>query len=291
MERKLDSALLGEDMENLEAIVGNNELIADIKILGEDSEYTRLSPNYGGNDPDDGFSTVPYEKGYQLLIYIEKLIGKENFKEVMQKYIKKYRYKSVDYTAFKEVLENSIKEKYNNEESEKIIKEIDWDKWLYEKGIPKNNQEFVSEYLKDAEKLAEDFLNEKEDDETVLKKFKEWHTNVKLAFLNYLLENKDKITETICKNLKNKLNLAEEYNDEIKYMWYLLALDKKIEGEIPNVKRFLETHGRLKYIRPVYFAWMEKDFNGAKEFFDQVKYLYHPFGRRIIQEKFDKGNN
>ena len=31
MERKLDSALLGEDMENLEAIVGNNELIADIE--------------------------------------------------------------------------------------------------------------------------------------------------------------------------------------------------------------------------------------------------------------------
>ncbi len=157
MERKLDSALLGEDMENLEAIVGNNELIADIKILGEDCEYTKLSPNYGGNDPDDGFSTVPYEKGYQLLIYIEKLIGKEKFKEVMQKYIKKYRYKSVDYTAFKEVLETVIKEIYNKEESEKIIKEIDWDKWLNEKGIPKYNQEFVSEYLKDAEKLAEDF--------------------------------------------------------------------------------------------------------------------------------------
>ena len=98
----------------------------------------------------------------------------------MQKYIKKYRYKSVDYTAFKEVLETVIKETYNKEESEKIIKEIDWDKWLNEKGIPKYNQEFVSEYLKDAEKLAEDFLNEKEDDETVLKKFKEWHTNVKL---------------------------------------------------------------------------------------------------------------
>ena len=121
MERKLDSALLGEDMENLEAIVGNNELIADIKLLGEDSEYTKLSPDFGGNDPDDGFSTVPYEKGYQFLIYIEKVIGKENFQEVMQKYIKKYRYKSVDHTAFKEVLEDLIKEKYK-EEAENIIK-------------------------------------------------------------------------------------------------------------------------------------------------------------------------
>ena len=289
MERKLDSALLGEDMENLEAIVGNNELIADIKLLGEDSEYTKLSPDYGGNDPDDGFSTVPYEKGYQFLIFIEKLIGKDNFKEAMQRYIKKYRYKSVDYTAFKEVLEDLIREKYKKKPAKKLIAEINWDKWLNDKGIPAYKNDFVSEYLKDAEKLAEDFLNEKEDDATVLKKFKEWHTNVKLAFLNYLLDNKERINEKIAQNLKAKLNLAEEYNAEIKYMWYLLALDKKMEEEIPNIEKFLETHGRLKYIRPVYFAWIEKDFEQAKEYFEKVKNLYHPFARRIIQEKFNKG--
>ena len=289
MERKLDSALLGEDMENLEAIVGNNELIADIKLLGEDSEYTKLSPDYGGNDPDDGFSTVPYEKGYQFLIFIEKLIGKGNFKEAMQRYIKKYRYKSVDYTAFKEVLEDLIREKYKKKPAKKLIAEINWDKWLNDKGIPAYKNDFVSEYLKDAEKLAEDFLNEKEDDATVLKKFKEWHTNVKLAFLNYLLDNKERINEKIAQNLKAKLNLAEEYNAEIKYMWYLLALDKKMEEEIPNIEKFLQTHGRLKYIRPVYFAWIEKDFEQAKEYFEKVKNLYHPFARRIIQEKFNKG--
>ena len=289
MERKLDSALLGEDMENLEAIVGNNELIADIKLLGEDSEYTKLSPDFGTNDPDDGFSTVPYEKGYQFLIFIEKLIGNDNFKEVMQRYIKKYQYKSVDHTAFKEVLEGLIKENYKKKQAKKIIAEIKWDKWLYEKGIPTYKNYFSSEYLKDAEKLAEDFINEKEDDSSVLKKFKDWHTNVKLAFLNYLLENKEKINETIAQNLKKKLNLAEDYNSEIKYMWYLLALDKKMDEEIPNIENFLQTHGRLKYIRPVYFAWMEKDFSQAKEFFEKIRHLYHPFARRIIQEKFDKG--
>ena len=289
MERKLDSALLGEDMENLEAIVGNNELIADIKVMGEDSEYTKLAPDHGENDPDDGFCTVPYEKGYQFLTFIEKKIGKDNFKEVMQKYIKKFKFESVDYTAFKGVLEDVIREKFKKKQAKKIIRDIDWDKWLNEKGIPSYTPEFASEYLKDAEKLAEDFLNEKEEDSTVLKKFKEWHTNVKLAFLNYLLENKDKIDDKIAQNLKKKLNLAEEYNAEIKYMWYLLALNKKMEEEMPNIENFLETHGRLKYIRPVYFAWIEKDFSQAKEFFEKVKMLYHPFARRIIQEKFDKG--
>ena len=163
LERKIDMDLLGEDMSNLEANVGNTDLIADIKILGEDSEYTNLSPDYEGNDPGDGlFSSVAYEKGYQFLIFIEKLIGKEIFQEVMRKYIKKYRLKSVDHTAFKGVLEEVIKEKYK-EKADEIIGKIDWDKWLYEKGIPKYTNDFSSKYLKEAEPLAEDFLNEKED--------------------------------------------------------------------------------------------------------------------------------
>ena len=290
LERKLDSILFGEDMENLEAIVGYNSLIADIKLIGEDSEYSKLSPDYGGNDPDDGFSQVPYEKGYLLLIYIEKLIGKEIFKAIMQKYIKKYRYKSVDYTAFKEVFENVIKEKFDKTKAKSIIEEINWDKFLNEKGFPKYNNKFSSEYLKSAENLGEEFLNEKEDNKTVFKKFKDWHTNVKLAFLNYLFNNKNKINIKIYHNIKIKLNLAEEYNDEIKFMWYLISIDKNIEIELSNIKRFLNTHGRLKYIRPIYFAWMKKDYTSAKEFFEKVKHLYHPFGRRIIQEKFDKEN-
>ena len=289
MERKLDSIIYGQELANLEAIIGNTELIIDINVLGEDSEYTKLLPDLTGIDPNEQFSNVPYEKGFNLLTTIEKLVGNDNFREVMRRYIKKYRLKSVDYTAFKEVLEEFIKEKFKKKQAKKILGEIDWDKWLNEKGIPSYKNDFSSEYLKDAEKLAEDFLNEKEDNETVLKKFKEWHTNVKLAFLNYLLDNKDKISEQIAKNLKNKLNLAEEYNAEIKYMWYLLALDKKMEEEIPNIENFLATHGRLKYIRPVYFAWIEKDFNQAKEYFEKVKELYHPFARRIIQEKFNKG--
>ena len=41
-----------------------------------------------------------------------------------------------------------------------------------------------------------------------------------MAFLNDLTDAKDKINEKIAQNLKKKLNLAEEYNSEIKYMWY-----------------------------------------------------------------------
>ena len=38
------------------------------------SYYTKLVPDMVGIDPDDAFSTVPYEKGHTLLYYLETLV-------------------------------------------------------------------------------------------------------------------------------------------------------------------------------------------------------------------------
>ena len=38
-------------------------------------ELTALCPKLDGVDPDDAFSAVPYEKGFNLLYYLETLVG------------------------------------------------------------------------------------------------------------------------------------------------------------------------------------------------------------------------
>jgi len=37
--------------------------------------YTHLVPDLKGVDPDDAFSSVPYEKGSNLLMYLEQKLG------------------------------------------------------------------------------------------------------------------------------------------------------------------------------------------------------------------------
>ena len=39
------------------------------------SYYTKLVSDMVGIDPDDAFSTVPYEKGHTLLYFLETLVG------------------------------------------------------------------------------------------------------------------------------------------------------------------------------------------------------------------------
>ena len=286
MERKLDKILIGEEMSQLESIVGNNSLISAIKMYGEDSHFTSLSPDFSGIDPDDGFSTIPYEKGYQFLCYLEEKVGEDDFREIMGNYIEKYKYKSVDWTDFKSVYEEYVNKKYEGRKARKILNVIDWNKWVTEKGFPSYKMEFKSKYTEEVEELINKFIN-KSNVDNARKIFKEWHTNVKLVFLEKILKNLDNFSEEIILAIKKELNLVEEYNDDIKAIWYEITLQKGMKEEIENIMNFLKTHGRLKYLKPLYFSWIKLDFDNAKTFFDENKLIYHPIARRLIQNKFD----
>ena len=287
MERKLDKILLGEEMSKLESIVGNNSLISAIKMFGEDSHFTSLSPDYTGIDPDDGFSTIPYEKGYQFLCYLEEKVGEDNFQKIMGNYIEKYKYKSVDWTDFKSVYEEFVKQNYEGRNARKILNVIDWEKWVTEKGFPSYKMEFKSKYTEEVDQLINKFINKENNKENALKLFKEWHTNVKLVFLERILKNLENFDESILLEIKKELNLVEDYNDDIKAIWYEITLQKGMKDEIENVKNFLKTHGRLKYLKPLYFSWIKLDLNDSMAFFEENKIIYHPIARRLIQNKFD----
>ena len=46
-----------------------------IQKFGSSNPLTALVPDLKGIDPDDAFSSVPYEKGFALLYYLQHLAG------------------------------------------------------------------------------------------------------------------------------------------------------------------------------------------------------------------------
>lgn len=79
LERRIMSSLHGEAHRHFSAIIGWKALTDAINNYGEDHEYTKLIPDLKGKDPDDAFSSIPYEKGSTFLWYLERLIGKEKW--------------------------------------------------------------------------------------------------------------------------------------------------------------------------------------------------------------------
>lgn len=81
LERKLIEKIHGKKYAEFSAIIGWKALEESVKGFGETHEFTKLIQNLEGVDPDDSFSSVPYEKGFNFLYYIEGLLGAESFEK------------------------------------------------------------------------------------------------------------------------------------------------------------------------------------------------------------------
>lgn len=75
LERKVSGEIYGQDFALVEAQLGNTSLWGDMVAFGLDTTYSSLHPVLKGDNPDNSFSEVPYEKGFQTLTYLESLVG------------------------------------------------------------------------------------------------------------------------------------------------------------------------------------------------------------------------
>jgi leukotriene-A4 hydrolase len=119
----------------LEVFLTNLLTEDSVSRYGADHEFTKLIIDHNGIDPDDAFSTVPYEKGYHFLNYLEILVGREAFDKFIPHYFSTWAEKSLDSFQFKETFLNFFNGLGDGSIKEKVAS-IDWDTWFYKPGLP-----------------------------------------------------------------------------------------------------------------------------------------------------------
>ena len=76
VERHVSGEIHGENFSKVAALLGNTSMWQDMQSFGLDNTYSSLHPVLRGDNPDSSFSEVCYEKGFQLLVHLESLIGR-----------------------------------------------------------------------------------------------------------------------------------------------------------------------------------------------------------------------
>ena len=71
IERKIIQVSDGEDLFNLTAYRGMNQLYNYINEIGESNKLSSLNPNLDLEDPNLALNIVPKEKGFLFLFYLE----------------------------------------------------------------------------------------------------------------------------------------------------------------------------------------------------------------------------
>jgi len=262
-ERRIMEALYGADYANMLAMLGYQDLEADVKDIGHSHADTHLKLDLKGRDADDGMTDIAYEKGAYFLMSLEAKIGREKFDLFIKDYFSKHRFQTLTTDEFIVYLNENLIKKHHLD--------TDIEAWIHGPGIPDDCPTIVSDKFSTIDKIiAEDIKNGRLE----IDNSPAWTTHEWLHFIRHLPKD---LTPKTMKELDEINGFATSGNAEILAAWYELSIENghyiNIKSEI---KSFLTRVGRRKFLTPLYKALKEQgDLAFAKEIYADARANYH----------------
>lgn len=295
LERRIQGKIHGESFRHFSAIIGWNDLTNSIQSMGESaSRFSTLVQDLKDRtDPDDSFSTVPYEKGFNLLFHIEQTLGsKEAFDPFIKYYFNKFKYKSLDTYQFLDTLYGFYSDKKD------VLDTIDWKTWLYTPGMPPQPK-FDTTLVDECYDLAEKWVKTiSESPERLPETFssndiESFGANQNGVFLDKLVSYEGQNGFTWKSNDgKKALDLMakvyskypESHNAEVIFRWFRLLIAAHVKEAYPKLADWLGTVGRMKFVRPSYSMLNQVDRELALATFAKYEMIYHPICRAMVKK-------
>jgi aminopeptidase N len=267
-ERRILEALHGPEAAALAWAIGEPLLRESLTRFGPDSPLTRLRTELAGLDPDDAFSSIPYEKGSRFVALLESRAGRARWGAFMHDYMREFRFTSITTERFLAFLEEKLPG---------LAAAVDARRWLYEPGLPENAPVFRSSAIESLTALAEGFVAGRRPS---LQEVARWRPAETLVYLQHLPRRLDR---EACAWLDAQLKLDTRGNHEILVEWLTIAAGSDYEPAFPRLREVLERVGRMKYLRPLYTAMGEHPRTRvlAREIFAGARERYHPLSRRV----------
>lgn len=283
LERKILASIHGEAFRHFDAKLGLADLREAVEHFGAASELTKLVPDLKSTDPDDCFSTVPYEKGHSLLFTLEQLVGAEKFARYLRAHLKEFAYKSICTEEWLCFMRQFFAQ---DEHASAQLKAFDFDAWLYKAGeLPSIPHYDDGELSKSCHQLCTLLVNcESEAEvEAAIEPFHALLAKQKMFLLDLILEKHCPMPAQRLRTLR--VLFSSEKNVEVKFRWLLICLASKFdEGTFAEAGLFATQHGRMKYCRRIYRALYLCDAELAKSVFLKHSTFYHPIARTMIEK-------
>ena len=263
-----------EDYPKMDAILGLYHIEEALDYLGRDSNATCLRPNLDNVVPDDIYSDIPYEKGYNFMLYVEKIVTREIMDEFFLSYFQEYKYKSVDLFDFKNYFEKFCREK---DISNETLNSIDWDTWIYGAGPCPVPNDLNNTYLTQVNEEYEKFINGQIDEEFA-NTFNNWmHTSKTVFFLK--LEKRDIfLTDPQHDFFTKTLKLYQNQNFLVTTYYFRLILgltDKFYENEKESLIKYLKSYGVSDFMYGIYELFYRRDEEAAVKTLEDCSSFYH----------------
>lgn len=274
-ERRIDEAIWGERETTLHWAIGQKDLDASLARFGQGSPMTVLRMKMEGVDPDDAYSSIPYEKGARFVVVLERAVGRPAFDSFIREYIDRFRFTSITTEQFLEFLEQKFPG---------LADRVHAKQWLYEPDMPADAPVFHSSEVEELTKLAQGW------DQGVrptAEQINQWNAAEMLIYLQNLPHQMDRAS---CEWLDQNLKLTGRGNYEILVEWLTIAGGSDYDPAFQRIREVLSTVGRMKYLRPLFGALGKtpRTRKLARDIFGSVAPSYHALSRRVAESMIEK---
>ncbi|KAJ5674878.1 uncharacterized protein N7477_004812 [Penicillium maclennaniae] len=268
LERRILAAIHGEAYRHFSAIIGWKSLTDSVEHFGHDHEFTKLVTDLKGKDPDDAFSSIPYEKGFNFLFHLENLVGKPKFDKFIPHYFTVFKMKSLDSYEFKA----TILDFFNSDsEASKLLNDLDWDKWFYTPDV-------VYSLAQKWETLPNSSFKPQASDLEGLT------ANQIVVFLEQILRWEQPLRPELSKLMGEVYGLSKSENIEVSNLYFQVGMKAGDESVIEPTTELLGRIGRMKFVRPLFRNLQKINRPVALETFEKYKDFYHPICRGMVEK-------
>ena len=266
VERRILEKVYGRPREEMEAVLGRQDLEEELAKLPPVDQVLHI--DLKGRDPDDGVTSVPYEKGFLFLRSLEEKFGREKFDAFLRGYFEHFQFQSITTGIFVDYLRKHLLQGDTS---------IPLDEWLNKPGLPASAPRPASDAFAKVETQAKRWLaGEIPKPETAA-----WTTHEWLHFLKALPPD---LGAEKMSALDRVFSITRSGNDEILDEWLLMAVRNHYQPADPRLEEFLISVGRRKYVKPLYEELVKTPEGRirAAAIYKKARPGYHPITVRTV---------
>jgi aminopeptidase N len=272
LESRIMNIVYGEGREMMERVLGLKALREDLATRNPKDQW--LAIDLRDRDPEEAFSSVPYEKGRLFLTYLDVKFGRERFDAFLRGYFDHFSSKSVTSEQFVNYLQENLLDRFPG-----IVARDQVMAWAFGPGIPPDAvlPSWNAFAAVDAARAA--WAGGK-----IAAKKLDSRAWVAQQWVYFLDDMPAELTTAQVAELDQTFGFARSANAEVVQRWLLLAIRHQYQPGFVRLEEYLRTVGRRTLIAPLYREMMKTPAGAtqARRVYALARPHYHPSAAAAI---------
>ena len=275
-ERRIMEALYSAERAEMEWMLGRRDLDDELSRLADSPGDQVLDIDLAGRDPDDGMTSIAYEKGALFLRRLEDTYGRVRLDSFLRAWFDEHAFTSVTTDTFESFLRDHLLARPASGAAAPDI-----DAWIRQPGLPGDAPRAASGALTRVEDGLRRFLSgqaKAADLDT-----SSWTTH---HWLHLIQSLPDDLTTGQMGELDAAFSFTATGNAEILDLWLVQAIRHDYRPALAHLQGFLTEQGRRKFLTPLYreLVKTEEGRERARAIYATARPLYHAISRRTLDE-------